>query len=287
MCYPFEVNYELGNLHVEMFQPIQALEYYDRSFRYAELEDEHRNASEGKARALELIISSTRNQIDRFTRDPGKTQKVESYEKLFSSIRQEYDSTLSTAIRYWRKVDPKNRKEFAAIHFKIFELITKQNESNNVWTAKEFLEESAYKDNEFRDFPLYILLGNVNLHLAYDSVVTEQEKTKLITQATESFKKVFAYRFKREPGEFEYLVDWEFSDDISREDFETELLIKVCTILLTYPEYWRIIAGKSNDSTDSLEIYQRIQVAIESTEIGSEIRKELKIIQALAFLKKR
>ena len=282
--YPFQSNVELGQLYLDLFQPVEALRSFNQARNYANDDNEIRQVVEGRSRALEFMISLNQNRVAR-SADNGQEER-QIRDSMMKKLKKDYQVSLSNAIKLWRQVDPRTKEAFVAVQYKIFELLTKTDNPDSLEIARKSLTEATLADNDGRDFPIYMLLGNVNLYLAYHSGDSEAIRDQYIERVKVNFSKVFAYNFGEESSRYQHIADWNFHKNISREDFETILLLKVCDHLLDSPQYWRILQETGeNEGRDSLEIKKRIEVALSSGEINDLIKRDIKIVQALAILK--
>ena len=285
--YPFEANLELGNLFLETFQGEKAYNSFNKANAYVTTDSELRSILEGRANALQLIHSTNRNQLRQLKSADADNPKANVFETNLSAISKEHRKAIKNAIRLWRRVEPNTKQGFLEIQLKLFGLTTQIDDTENLKFVRESLNEAISNDPDFEDFPIYLLLGDLNLFLAYNSGFPEEVRINYIRNAIKNFQNVFQYKFEEETAEFGYLAAWNLSKTISREDFETELLIRVCKRLLKYPEFWRLLSSEDSEGNkENLEISSRIKVVLNSDEIDPALRQQIEVLKAIGLLKK-
>ena len=285
-AYPFESNFELGRLHLDTFQAVDAYNSFNRAKDHAKSNGEKAKVMEGVANSLDLLISITRNQLMYAKQQQNENGHITQLSTNLKRLKTERDKVISKAIKYERRIDPKTRSEFANIQQRIFKLISKKQDSNKFKTARQTLREAVASDKGHRDFPLYLLLGYVNLKLAYSDKASDDDKEKLIKEAETNFEKSFSFKFEEKTEDFEYVADWDLADNISPEAFKTHLLLKVCRNILGFPEYRRIVSEEdASGKKDRLKIYERINTALDANKIDASLQHELRLIRSIAFLK--
>ena len=285
-AYPFESNFELGRLHLDTFQARDAYRAFRRANSHTKNDESKALVMEGIADSLDLLISITRHEIERAKKREKDSTPIIPLSTGIMQLQQKRDQAIDKAIKYWHRIDPKTRSEFADIQLSIFNLISKKQDSDKFKTAHKTLSEAVVSDEEYRDFPIYLLLGYVDLKLAYSEGTAANEREKYIREVETNFRKTFSFNFNQETDGFAYVADWELSDNISREAFEAHLLLRVCRNLLGFPEFWRILSAKdANGRDDPLEICQRINTTLESDAIETSLKRELRMVRMWAFLK--
>ena len=284
--YPYEANFELGQLYLDSFQPLEAYRSFTRAKEYVNNDNELRQVLEGIADSLDRLMASTHNQIQISKNKGAKESQINALNKMLSRLKVERDKNLDDAIELLGKIEPRSRGQFVGIQIKMYKLINKKDDPDKLKTARQALIDSVSSDQDLRYFPIYILLGAINLQLGYKENTPQDERTKYLEDAVDNFLKVFAFDFEGKTAKVADVAEWNLSEHLSREEFEARVLLRICRTLLIFPEYWRILAGKdSKGEQDPLEIQNRLQSAIAANKDKKIILQEIKSTQALAELK--
>ena len=242
--FPFESNLELGRLQLETFQPLEAYHSFSRAGPYGDKNEELRQVHEGMMDALELTVAISRNQLERLKRDQGQKDRIRKMEQRIKKLNNQFQKALDQTIKYWRRANPRTREEFAAVTLKVVELINKKEGTNNLKDARKVLSEAVQNDQEYRNFPIYLVLGTVNLRLAYKPNTPSDRVASYLKNAESSYKKALLFDIEEKSVEFEYLKDWKLPEEITQESFQAHLVLRVCEGLLNFPEFWRILSKK-------------------------------------------
>ena len=284
--YPFEANFELGQLHLETFQPLEAYRAFSRAKDHVNNDDELRRILEGNADALDQLILLTRNQLERLKKRNAEENHIKRANSTLRNLEVERDKNLDKAIELLEKVEPGSRSQFVGIQIKIFSLINRKNDPNRLKTARETLIQSVSSDEDLRYFPIYLLLGSVDLQLGYSDSITEHERSEYIHHAIDNFNKVFSFDFEGKTAKVADIAEWNLSEHLTQDEFEARVLLRICQNLLKYPEFWRIIGSEdANGARDVLDIYTKLQSALKTQQENTSTLQEIKTIQALASLK--
>ena len=288
--FPFESNFELGRLHLETFQPLEAYRSFSRAKEYINNDDEQLRVLEGTANSLDFLISSTRNQLEKLKRDETDGPRITNLTNMLDRLTTERDKNLDHAIELLNKAEPSSRNQFVGIQIKIFELINKKDDPDKLKIARQTLIDAVSADEDLRYFPIYLLLGSVDLQLAYggaDKGSTDPiERTQYLDDSINNFRKVFAFDFEGTTAKVADIAEWNLSQHLSKDEFETRILLRICQSLIRFPEYWRICSSENPDGQrDTLEIRKRIERALKLNEHNKSVVEELRRTQALAALK--
>ena len=265
--YPFESNFQLGHLHLDTFQPLEAYKAFYRAKNNASNDDETRRVLEGMVEAINLLISSSKMKLAKLesTASAANKNQISQFQATIKKFEEERNKTLDKALELLRNIEPRSRSEFVAVQVKLFELLNSKGDTSDLENSKQVLLEAVSADDDFRYFPIYLLLGSLDLRFAYDENTSEPERKKFIQNAIAHYEKVFAFDFEGKTAKVTDIADWSFPKDMTSNQFNAEIITKICGTLLPYPEYWRILSNENSDGEkDSLEIHRRIQELMES-----------------------
>ena len=285
--YPYESNFELGRMNIETFQPLNAYRSYNRAKEYVNNDSELRQVLEGIANSVDLLISSTRNQLEILRRKNADDKRIVSLTNVLKKLQSERDRSLDQALKLMDKVEPASRGQFVGIQIKTFELINKKDDADRLKTARQKLIDAVSSDEDLRYFPIYLLLASVDLHLAYRTMASPDKRSEFTADAINNFKKALAFDFEGKNAKVADIAEWDLSEHLSQEEFEAKILLRICKNLLNYPEYWRILSDQAPDTGEKeiLEIHRRLPLAVEANQGNESLIEEIKSVQALAMLK--
>ena len=192
--------------------PVKAYHCFTRARDHVVDDIELALVHEGIADSIDLIISFNRNRLRQTPRTPEKSSYISQVETAIEELGKEHKNNIDNAIRLWRGIDPRTRSEFARIHLKVFDLLSKKDDPKSLKTAKKTLSEAVISDEEYRDFPIYLLLGYVNLKLAYNPDTPADKREKYIKEVETSFQKGFSFNFNEKTEKFAFIADWDISE---------------------------------------------------------------------------
>lgn len=284
--YPFEANFELGRLHLETFQPLEAYRAFARSKEHVNNDDEQRRILEGIADAIDQLIVLTRNQLEGLKKQNVEENQINAINNMLQNLKNERDKNLDKAIELLGKIEPTSRSQFVGVQIKAFSLINRKDDPDKLKTARKTLLKSVSEDEGVRYFPIYLLLGSVDLQLGYNDKTAADERSEYIRSAIENFQKVFLFDFEGKTAKVADIAEWNLSEHLNRDEFQARLLLRICQSLLKYPEYWRIATSENSAGTqDALGIYEKLQTAIETQKENISTLQEIRTVQAISALK--
>ena len=286
--FPYKANVGLGALFLEYYQAEEAYLAYNRADLYAESDSELFEVAQGKAKSLELYISLQKDlkNFGILLRNPRLFGI--SKEMGFSTVQDSHKLLVSRAIKLFYEIHTASKREFVAIQPEILALSQSKGDLESLNLLRNSLIEFVRTDHDHLEFPIYLLLGEVNLFLAYHPQMSKKGQKGHINEAITNFRTVFSYDFERRGDEFEYVLDWGLSLDISQELFEGHLLLRISRCLLMFPEYWRILTNQDLDQqSDSLEIKFRLKKATEREGMKKTLLQDLQILSLVASAKQR
>lgn len=263
-AYPFEVNLGLGQLQLETFQASEALAFFDRAIALAGNEEKNlREAYEGKADALNLIAG-----ID-------------------ADSKSQSGQLLNDAIALWKKVRPQSREEFVNQQLKIAALHGKMNDLARIEEAIRILSEAVSSDEENRFVPVHLTLGTLHLEVAYGAKTEPEKRAEHVEEAQKHFLKALSRDAEGSVREIAGAIGWRLPSPMTKENFRGLVLQEICQALLGCPEYWRILEDRDGGGKkDALDVHERLMTMVDSRALSESRGRDLKILMALAFLKK-
>ena len=287
--YPFESNLELGRIQLATFQALEAYRSFSKAQEHANKSEEQREILEGKVDSLNLLLSAVRNQFEFAKSTKVDQARISSLESAIKKFQSERDSIIDELVMMWKTVEPGSRGQFAGIQIKIVELLGKKNDPNTLEKIRSYLTDSVESDAEYRYFPIYLILGSINLQLAYSNSTSSTSKDTYIADAISNFERALAFEFDSNSLEsVSDIAEWNLSEFMSKREFEGQIIEKISKSLISTPEYWRVLREKSGKGEiDSLKIMSSIKDALGETLENSSIAAGLRINIILALIKDR
>ena len=284
--FPFESALMSGLSFIDTRNSLEAYEALIRARNYAVTDNQRRQACGCLAKALNLRIGELSERLGNIRENEVTDEEIKEIELVLEETTKEYRAALGCAIRHWRSANPRTREELVAIELKIFELLDSLDGPENLENTYNVLAEANIQDNNNRNFPIYLLLAYLDFKRAYNSSVNAHDRDKLIAEAEFNLQKALSFKHNTKPRKSDYIRDWKLSKQITPEEIEAEILLKVCRILLLFPEYRRILNNKGpGQREDPLDIGTRLEKALANTSNSVKLQTELKIVHVMALLK--